>query len=125
MRALAVVVFVVGLMMPLAAVPQAPSVPLGTGRPDIQGITRTQIRDDAKSTVTRVRFLPDALEPPHTHPYDVILVPLTDGKVDLAIGDMQISTLKAGEVQFIPKNTPHHLGNAGGTPFEIIAIGIK
>ena len=51
-----------------------------------------------KSTVTRVHFEPGAFEPPHTHPYDVILVPVTGGPVDTGIGDSTLSTWKAGDV---------------------------
>ena len=41
-----------------------PSVPLGQGRPETPGVTRTTLKDDAKSTVIRVHFNPGAAEPP-------------------------------------------------------------
>ena len=53
---------------------QSPVLPLGGDRPETPGITRTTLRDDAKSMVTRVHFEPGAAEPPHTHAVDVILV---------------------------------------------------
>jgi quercetin dioxygenase-like cupin family protein len=109
----------------IAGAQSAPSVPLGRGRPETPGITRTTLKDDAKSTVTRVHFAPGAVEPPHTHPYDVILVPVTSGPVDFAVADKKATVLKAGEVQFVPKDTTHHLGNSGKQPFELIAIAIK
>ena len=107
------------------APPAAPSLPLGQGRPDTEGITRTTLKDDAKSTVTRVRFAPGATEPPHTHPYDVILVPVTSGPVDVGNGATTLATWKAGEVQFVPKDVTHHVGNRGTVPFELIAIALK
>jgi len=107
------------------APPAAPSLPLGQGRPDTEGITRTTLKDDAKSTVTRVRFAPGATEPPHTHPYDVILVPVTSGPVDVGNGATTLTTWKAGEVQFVPKDVTHHVGNRGTVPFELIAIALK
>ena len=107
------------------APPAAPSLPLGQGRPDTEGITRTTLKDDAKSTVTRVRFAPGATEPPHTHPYDVILVPVTSGPVDVGNGSTNLTTWKAGEVQFVPKDVTHHVGNRGTVPFELIAIALK
>ena len=102
-----------------------PSVPLGQARPQTPGVTRTTIRDDAKSTVTRVRFAPGAVEPPHTHPYDVIIVSTANGTVDLGVGDKKITSLKIGEVQFIPREVDHHLTNTGAQPFALIAIGVK
>ena len=104
---------------------QAPSLPLGAGRPDINGITRTPIRDDAKATVTRVRFEPNAEEPPHTHPNDVIIVPVMSGPVELRIGAARITTLAPGDVQFVPRDVTHHLKNTGTKPFELIAISLK
>src|SRR5262245_41741895 len=111
---------------PGLASPQAPpSLPLGQGRPQTPGVTRTTLRDDAKSTVTRVQFMPGSKEPPHTHPYDVILVPVLSSPVDAAIGDRKFTSLKPGEVQFVPKDTVHHVGNTGTQMFELIAIALK
>src|SRR4051794_7367761 len=105
---------------------KAPSLPLGAGRPEVAGITRTTLKDDAKATVTRVHFKPGAAEPPHTHPYDVILVPDLDGTIDLAVeGGKTLTSVKSGEVQFVPKNTVHHLKNTGQRDFELIAIALK
>ena len=104
----------------------APSLPLGAGRPEVAGITRTTLKDDAKSTVTRVHFKPGAAEPPHQHPYDVILVPDTDGSIDFSVeGGKTVTSVKSGEVQFVPKNTTHHLKNTGTKDFELIAIALK
>lgn len=118
---------VLGLSTPsiVASQTQAPSLPLGAGRPAVAGITRTQLRDDPKAIVTRVRFEPNAAEPPHTHPYDVLLVPVLPGTLDLMIGDRKVTAVAPGEVQFIPKDVVHHLKNAGGQPFELIAIALK
>ena len=110
----------------VSAQSQAPSLPLGAGRPEVAGITRTTLKDDAKSTVTRVHFKPGAAEPPHTHPYDVILVPDVDGTIDFSVeGGKTVTSVKSGEVQFVPKNTVHHLKNSGQRDFELIAIALK
>src|SRR5439155_7227478 len=113
MRWIALIALV--LFIPLASFSQTPpSQPLGAGRPDVPGITRTTLNDDAKSTVTRVHFAPGAAEPPHTHPYDVILVPDMDGSVDFGVdGRKTVTSVKSGDVQFVPKNTTHHLTNTG------------
>lgn len=115
------------LFLPLTAASQtqAPSLPLGAGRPDIAGITRTVLKDDVKVTVTRVHFDPGAAEPPHTHPNDVILVPVVAGTLDLAIGDRKVTSVKSGDVQFVTRNVTHHLKNTGKQPFELIAIAVK
>src|SRR5262245_31668490 len=109
----------------LAAQRAAPSVLLGEGRAPTPGITRTALKDDAKSTVTRVQFMPGAKEPPHTHPYDVILVPVLASPVDAGIGDKRFTSFKPGEVQFVPKDTVHFVGNTGTQMFELIAIALK
>lgn len=104
---------------------QSPSLPLGAGRPEVAGIARTPIRDDAKATVTRVRFEPNAAEPPHTHPTDVIIVAVMAGAVDFRIGDTRITSLVPGQVQFVPREVTHHLKNTGLGPLELIAISLK
>lgn len=105
--------------------PQLPSLPLGVGRPEIIGIARTPIRDDAKAAVARVRFDPNAAEPPHTHPNDVIIVAVTGGPVDFRIGDARITTLAPGEVHFVPRDVVHHMKNTGLQTFELVAISLK
>jgi quercetin dioxygenase-like cupin family protein len=117
-------VVALAVLVPSLAGAQA-SVDLAKGRPATPGITRTTIRDDSKVAVTRVRFAPGAVELPHTHPYDVMLVPLMSGAVNLQIGDKKITSVKNGEVQFVPHDVTHFLGNTGKTAFELIAIGVK
>jgi len=119
--------FVLALVLPVAASPQtkAPSLPLGQGRPDIAGITRTTLKDDAKSTVTRVHFKPGAAEPAHTHPYDVIIVPVVAATIEFTIGDKKVIAVKSGDVQFVPRDVTHQLTNSGKQDFELIAIALK
>lgn len=120
-------VFALALFLPQIGSSQtrAPSLLLGKDRPLTPGITRTTLKDDAKSTVTRVTFAPGAMEPPHTHPYDVILVPVISGSVDGAVGDRTFTALKPGDVQFVPRDTIHHVGNTGAQTFGLIAIALK
>jgi quercetin dioxygenase-like cupin family protein len=126
MRRIAVVL-ALAVLIPIAAWPQtkAPSLPLGQGRPEVAGITRTQLKDDAKSTVTRVHFKPGAAEPPHTHPYDIIIVPVVAGTITLTIGDKKVTTVKSGDVQFVARDVTHQLANTGTQDFEIIAVALK
>jgi quercetin dioxygenase-like cupin family protein len=100
-------------------------LPLGEGRPDVSGITRTTIRDDERAAVTRVHFVPGAAEPLHTHDFDLLVVPLTAGRVEWLFGEERIDFLDVGEVQFVPAGVVHQLVNAGDAPFEVIAVAIK
>ena len=120
-------VLLLALVLPIAASSQtkAPSLPLGQGRPEVSGITRTTLKDDAKATVTRVHFKPGAAEPPHTHPYDVIIVPVMAATIEFTIGDRKVTAVKSGDVQFIPRDVTHQLMNSGKQDFELIAIALK
>ncbi len=102
-----------------------PAFPLGAGRPEVPGITRTTLKDDAKVTVTRVHFAPGAGEPVHTHPYDIVLVPVIAGPVDWTVADKRVTALSVGDVQFVARDVPHQLRNTGRAPFEMIAIATK
>jgi quercetin dioxygenase-like cupin family protein len=101
------------------------SVPLGAGRPDTPGITRTSLKDDAKVGVTRVHFAIDAKEVPHTHPYDIIIIPLEAARVLLAIGDTKITELKQGGAQFVSKGVVHSLANTSGRTLDIVTVAVK
>jgi mannose-6-phosphate isomerase-like protein (cupin superfamily) len=100
-------------------------LPLGAGRPEVEGITRTVLTDDASRTVTRVRFAPGAGEVPHTHTFELLVVPLTTGSVDWVLGDRRFSTLAAGDVQLVPAGVTHQLRNPGSEPYEVVAIAVK
>jgi quercetin dioxygenase-like cupin family protein len=101
------------------------SVDLAGNRPATPGITRTTLRDDAKVSVARVQFAPGASEVPHTHPYDIMIIPVKSGPVVMQIGDKKITEIKAGDVQFVPHDVSHFVGSAGDAGFEVIAVAIK
>lgn len=115
------------LMVPVVESSQTvtPALPLGTGRPEVSGITRTTLKDDAKVTVTRVHFAPGASEPVHTHPYDIVLVPVIAGPVDWTVAGRRVTQLGVGDVQFVARDVPHQLRNTGRGPVEMIAIAAK
>lgn len=102
-----------------------PALPLGAGRPAVAGITRTTLKDDAKVAVTRVHFAPGAAEPVHTHPYDIVLVPVIAGPVEWTVAGKRVTQLGVGDVQFVARDVPHQLRNSGPGPFELIAIATK
>jgi quercetin dioxygenase-like cupin family protein len=98
----------------------APASPAPTG------ITRMPVLDNAETRVTHVTFAPSAREPVHTHPFDLVVVPLTPGRVELRLGD-DVSTRDyvVGEVIFLPRDVPHAVSNVGGGAFEMLSVGIK
>ena len=102
-----------------------PSLPLGQGRPETPGITRTTLKDDAKSTTIRVHFKAGAVEPPHTHPYDIIIVPVVAGNVTITNGSQKLTSVKAGDVQFVARDVVHSVANTSGQEFELISVAIK
>jgi quercetin dioxygenase-like cupin family protein len=119
--------FALVLVLQVAGLSQAPvpSLPLGQGRPETPGVTRTTLKDDAKSTVIRVHFKAGAAEPPHTHPYDIIIVPVVSGNVTVTIGDKKLTAVKSGDVQFVSKDVVHSVANTSGQEFELISVALK
>jgi quercetin dioxygenase-like cupin family protein len=90
------------------------------------GITRTPVLDNAEARVARVGFAPSAREPVHSHPFDLVVVQLTPGRVEVKVGE-QVTTKDhaAGEAIFFPRDVPHAVSNVGATPFDALSVGIK
>ncbi|MEQ1580716.1 MAG: cupin domain-containing protein [Steroidobacteraceae bacterium] len=101
------------------------SVDLAGNRPATPGVTRTTLKDDAKYSVVRVAFAPGAGEVPHTHPYDIMIIPVKSGPAVIMVGDSKTTTVKAGEVQFVPHDVVHSVTNTGTVEFEVITVAIK
>ena len=112
------------LVAPLLVGAQS-SVDLAGTRPATPGITRTTLKDDAKVSVARVQFAPGATEVAHTHPYDIMIIPVTSGPVSMQVGDRKTTSLKSGEVQFVPRDVSHYVGNTGNAEFVLIAVAVK
>jgi quercetin dioxygenase-like cupin family protein len=90
------------------------------------GISRAQLLENTETRVAHVTFAPSAREPVHTHPFDLVIVQLTPGRVEVQI-DRQVSTREysPGEVKFLPRGVPHAVANVDGRPFEILSVGVK
>lgn len=101
------------------------SVDLTGNRPATPGITRTTLKDDTKYSVARVTFAPGAGEVPHTHPYDIIITAVKTGPAVVMVGDSKTTTVKAGEVWFVPHDVVHSVTNTGTVEFEVVTVGIK
>jgi len=90
------------------------------------GITRTMVLDNAQARATHVTFAAGSRETTHTHPYDLILVQLTPGTMELEMdGKRTTKDYAPGEVLFIPRDTPHAAINADTKAFEIVSVGVK
>lgn len=90
------------------------------------GITRTAVLDNGEARVTRVEFAPAAREPVHSHPFDLVVVALTAGRIELQLGGrIETKDYAAGEPMFLPRDIPHAVSNAGGVPLRVLSIGVK
>lgn len=92
----------------------------------LPGLTRTPVTSNDDLGVTRLDFEPDVREPVHTHPYDLVVVPISAGSLDLQIGDQKsVHNSPVGEAIFIPRGVPHAVANVGAAPLHIIGVAIK
>ena len=99
---------------------EAPALPVPAG------ITRTPVLDNAEARVTLVAFAAAAREPVHTHPFDLVVLPLTAGQIELRLGErVETREYAAGEPMFLPRDVPHAVANAGSRPLEVFSIAIK
>jgi quercetin dioxygenase-like cupin family protein len=90
------------------------------------GITRTPVLDNAEARVTRVEFAAGAREPVHSHPFDLVVVPLTAGRLEVRIGEkVETRAYSPGDPMFLPRDIPHAVSNAGTTSVTVFSVGIK
>jgi quercetin dioxygenase-like cupin family protein len=79
--------------------------------------------DNARVLVTKHRYAPstyvDAL---HFHPEDMLVVYLRGGYTWPTVGGWGAYRVRRGEVDVVPANTLHTLGNAGADPLEFLVI---
>lgn len=90
------------------------------------GIARNPLLDNTEARATHVTFAPGAREPVHSHPYDLVLVQLTPGRMEVRLGDdTTVKDYAAGDVIFLPRDVPHAAASADQYPFSIVSVGIK
>lgn len=94
--------------------------------PSPANIVRTPLLDNADAGVTRVEFAPTGREQMHTHPYDLIGVVMTPGRLELQVGNnKEAKAYSIGDVFFIPRNESHAGANVGTSPFVVLGVAIK
>jgi quercetin dioxygenase-like cupin family protein len=90
------------------------------------GITRTPVFDNPDARVTRVAFAPGSREPVHSHPFDLVLVQLSAGRVEVRLGDaVTAKDYEAGDVIYLPRDVPHAVSNVGTAAFDLYSIGVR
>jgi quercetin dioxygenase-like cupin family protein len=79
--------------------------------------------DNPRVLVTKHRYAPATyVDPLHFHASDVLVVYLRGGRTWPAVGTWGSYQVRRGEVDVIPANTFHTLGNAGSDPLEFLVI---
>ncbi|MBZ5558091.1 MAG: hypothetical protein LAO77_12530 [Acidobacteriia bacterium] len=119
MRAIAAL----GLAAILGGASAAPAI--SPQAPATSGIDRTQLIDNATVTVTRLHFAVGAAETTHTHAFPLLIIPITDGTMNVRQGDLIKVGERAGETFFVPAETPHAASNRAGKAMDLIAVAIK
>lgn len=101
----------------------APSMP-GVDAPP--GITRTPLLDNADTRVVKVEFATTGREPVHAHPYDLITLQVSPGRVEILDGEAKTTeSREAGFVKFVPRDRTHAYASADTKSFEILSIALK
>lgn len=79
--------------------------------------------DNSRVLVAKHRYAPNSITGPlHFHTEDMFVVYLRGGYAWPAVGGWNTYRVRRGEVDVIPANTFHLLGNAGGDPLEFLVI---
>ena len=79
--------------------------------------------DNARVLVTKHRYAPTTfVDPPHFHSDDMLVVYLQGGYTWPMSGDWGSYRVRRGEVDIVPANSLHALGNAGSDPLEFLVI---
>ena len=87
------------------------------------GVNVSTVIDNDRVLVLKQRYEPIAYGgPQHFHGEDVLLVYLRGGYTWPLADLWGASRVRRGEVDVIPANTLHRLGNAGGDPLELLVI---
>jgi quercetin dioxygenase-like cupin family protein len=87
---------------------------------------RSALVNNDRVSITRLTFAAGQREQMHSNASDVIVVLVTPGDVEYAIGDEKTSGHEEpGKVWYVPKQPPHALSNIGTTPFDFILVTMK
>ena len=87
----------------------------------------TQQVDNARTRVTEWRFAPGAATGFHRHEYDYVVVPQTDGDLEMvdAQGERKRATLTAGVSYFRNAGVEHDVINPNDHEFVFVEVEFK
>jgi quercetin dioxygenase-like cupin family protein len=86
-------------------------------------VTVTPLIDNERVVVTKHRYEPGSYAGPlHFHSEDLLVVYLRGGYSWSFAGMWGAMPFRRGDVEVIPANTLHRLGNAGSDPLELVVI---
>ena len=84
------------------------------------------VENSSRTSNEIVVFPPDAREPVHTHPNDLLTVQLSAGKVEILNGaDRAVGERAVGFVQFLARDVAHAYISADTKPFELLSVSVK
>jgi quercetin dioxygenase-like cupin family protein len=87
------------------------------------GVDVSSLIDNPRVVVTKQRYEPISYGGPlHFHAEDVLVVYLRGGQTWPMSGFWGASRVRRGDVEVIPANTLHRLGNASSDPLELLVI---
>lgn len=88
-----------------------------------EGVVVTPLIDNAHVLVTKHRYAHNTVGTPlHFHAEDVFIVYLRGGHSWPLDESSYTSRIRRGDVEVVPANTFHRVGNAGGDPLELLVI---
>jgi len=96
---------------------------VGSRTTSAPGITRRVVVDERTVQVVRSTYQPGAAEPPGPHSFDVVIVPLSAGFMEVTVAGKRIPW-KSGEAFFIRRGVEHRVANKGRRPIDFISIRI-
>lgn len=97
-----------------------------TQAPPAPGISRQEVVNNDRVVVSHLELAPGAREQVHTHPFDAVVVQLTAGTVEMTLdGKTTTASVKAGQVWFVRRDTPHAAANVGSAPYEVVTVALK
>lgn len=96
---------------------------VGSRTTSAPGITRRVMVDERTVQVVRSTYQPGAVEPPGPHSFDVVIVPLSPGTMEVTVAGKSIPW-KSGEAFFIGRGVEHRLANDGKTAVDFLSIRV-
>ena len=90
------------------------------------GISRTPLFHNNEARVARAAFEAGAREPVHSHPFDMVIVQLEPGRMEVLVGENRtVKPYATGDVVFLPRDVPHSVANADTRPLAIISVAVR